>query len=93
MAPKEDEESFDEMSKPSLRERVQDFVKKAVEGGSSMDEAKNQAREYFGKTPAALNEAVKPKLGPDQVNPYELRKGIEMEKTAERNERENLKAG
>lgn len=62
---------------PSLRQQVQEFVKKAIEGGSTMDEAKKQAREYFKKAPGSLNEAVK--LTPDHVNPYELRKGIEME--------------
>lgn len=66
-----------ETEAPSLRQQVQEFVKKACEGGSSMDEAKEQAREYFSKAPGALNEAVK--LGPDQVNPYELKKGIEIE--------------
>lgn len=114
-------------SAPSLREQVKDFVKKAMEGGSSMDEAKEQAREYFSTEEAALgegkdsehykkserdlnaslskflknvhkdtpqdkipdkhkaamkalNEAVaKQKLGVDQVNPYELKKGIECE--------------
>lgn len=64
---------------PSLKEQVKDFVKKAMEGGSSMDEAKEQAREYFSTEKAALNEAAKPKLGVDHVNPYELKKGIEFE--------------
>ncbi len=44
---------------PSLREQVKDFVKKAMEGGSSMDEAKEQAREYFSTEKAALNESNK----------------------------------
>ena len=62
----------------SLREQVQEFVKNAVKGGSSMDEAKEAAREYFNQK-ESLNEAAKPKLSVDQVNPYELRKGIEIE--------------
>jgi hypothetical protein len=62
----------------SLREQVQEFVKNAMKGGSSMDEAKDAAREYFNKK-ETLNEAAKPKLTADQVNPYELRKGIEIE--------------
>lgn len=114
-------------SAPSLREQVQDFVKKAMEGGSSMDEAKEQAREYFETEEAALGEgkdsehykkserdldaslskflknvhkdtpqdkipakhkdamkalneaAAKLKLNADQVNPYELKKGITYE--------------
>jgi hypothetical protein len=73
------EEDFLETEAPSLREQVQDFVKKAMEGGSSMDEAKKQAREYFSKEPAALNEAVKPKLTIDTVNPYEFKKGVNIE--------------
>lgn len=64
---------------PSLKEQVKDFVQKAMEGGSSMDEAKEQAKEYFSTEKAALNEASKPKLNIDQVNPYELKKGTEYE--------------
>ena len=41
---------------PSLREQVKEFVQKAMEGGSSIDEAKEQAREYFSTEKAALNE-------------------------------------
>jgi hypothetical protein len=62
----------------SLREQVQDFVKNAVKGGSSMDEAKEAAREYFNKK-ESLNEAAKPKLTVDQVNPYEFKKGVNIE--------------
>lgn len=46
------------MEAPSLREQVKEFVQKAMEGGSSMDEAKEQAREYFSTEKAALNEAL-----------------------------------
>jgi len=67
-----------EENTPSLKEQVLEFVKKAIEGGSSMEEAKQQAKEYFEKEPAALNEA-KVHLDPDHVNPYELTKGIDME--------------
>jgi hypothetical protein len=67
-----------ESEEPSLREQVQEFVKNAMKGGSSMDEAKDAAREYFNKK-ESLNEAAKPKLSVDQVNPYELRTGIEIE--------------
>ena len=137
-----DSEMYMQEQAPSLREQVKDFVQKAMEGGSSMDEAKEQAREYFstekaalneddmeeGKQPGAdelnaaiesgkldpkkiedaakkaqqgdptelailmfnatrglggfregLNEAAKPKLGIDQVNPYELKKGTDYE--------------
>jgi hypothetical protein len=62
----------------SLREQVQDFVKNAMKGGSSMDEAKEAAREYFNKK-ESLNEAAKPKLTVDQVNPYEFKKGVNIE--------------
>lgn len=63
----------------SLKEQVKEFVQKAMEGGSSMDEAKQQAKDYFSTEKAALNEAAKPKLGVDQVNPYELKKGTDYE--------------
>jgi hypothetical protein len=76
--PGEEDEDTPPEDRMSLREMVQEFVKNAMKGGSSMDEAKEAAREYFNKK-ESLNEAAKPKLTADQVNPYELRKGIEME--------------
>jgi hypothetical protein len=46
-----------ESEEPSLREQVQEFVKNAMKGGSSMDEAKDAAREYFNKK-ESLNEGL-----------------------------------
>jgi hypothetical protein len=76
--PGEEDEDTPPEDRMSLREMVQDFVKNAMKGGSSMDEAKEAAREYFNKK-ESLNEAAKPKLTVDQVNPYEFKKGVNIE--------------
>jgi hypothetical protein len=74
----EEDENTPPEDKISLREQVQEFVKNAMKGGSSMDQAKELAREYFNKK-ENLNEAAKPKLTIDQVNPYEFKKGVNIE--------------